>query len=469
VRSPQCPNYAVCSGRVLYAPLSPAYVLTGDLNRDGKPDLVIISNQGTGIPSNAYVLLGNGDGSFGPASSYPIGTAGNSAPGQATLADLRGNGDLDLIVASEVSNVVNVLLGKGDGTFLPSVSYPTSLAQVTGVTAGDFNGDKTLDLGLADYETVHNGFTANVDVLLGDGDGTFGAPISTPLGQVGITNSIVNGDFSGDGKLDIAGAVGLEILLGKGDGTFQQGATYTVGAFDIVAADFNGDGILDLATTNSTLVNILLGNGDGTFKTPTSYAVGGFGIATADMNSDGKIDLAVATSSGFSILLGNGDGTFTPGATVPLNQLDQPSIAVADFKTGSPPGIAVTTLTSVLVFLQGPLPVLSLAPTVLNFALQAPGTTSSAQRITLTNSGTTTLTLSGIGISGANTTSFAQSNNCPSSLAVNASCQIKVTSTPTAAGSQTASLTITDNAPESPQTAALNGTGSDFSLGVTSD
>ena len=207
----------------------------------------------------------------------------------------------------------------------------------------------------------------------------------------------------------------------------------------------------------------------GHLKRPTNYAVGGsaFGIAIADMNSDGKTDVTVATSSGFSVLLGNGDGTFTLGATVPLN-LDQPSIASAAFKTGGLPGVAVSTLTSVLVFLQGSLPVLSLAPTVLNFGPQAPGTTSSAQTVTLTNTGTATLTLSGIAISGVNATSFSESNNCPPTLTANASCQIKVTSTPNAAGAQTASLNVKDNAPGSPQTLALNGTGSDFSLGVSS-
>ena len=153
---------------------------------------------------------------------------------------------------------------------------------------------------------------------------------------------------------------------------------------------------------------------------------------------------------------------------VPVNQVDQPSIAVADFKTGSLPGVAVSTLTSVFVFLQGSLPVLSLAPASLNFAPQPPGITSSARAVTLTNSGTATLSLSGTAISGADASGFAQTNSCSPTLAAKASCEIKVTSTPAAAGPQTASVNITDNAPGSPQTVALNGTGSDFSLGVTS-
>lgn len=454
--------------------LSPVYVLTGDLNGDGKPDLVIVSNEGSGIPSNAYVLLGNGDGSFGSASSYPIGTVGNSLPGQPALADLRGNGDLDLIVPSEDSNVVNVLLGNGDGTFQPFVSYPTSFPSVTGVTVGDFNGDKKLDLGVPDFETVHEGFAANLDVLLGNGDGTFEAPISTPLVPDEVTSSIVSGDFNPAGTLDVAvgtGAVG--VLLGDGNGSFQPEVTYLVGATAVqtlVTADFNGDGILDLAATNGTQVGVLLGKGDGTFQAPIYLAVGNGagGIVAADMNSDGNIDLVVATSSGFSVWLGNGTGTFSLGVAVPVTgATDFGSVAVAAFKTGGLPGVAVSTLTNAFVFLQGPLPVLSFAPAALSFAPETPGTTSSAQTISLTNSGNATLTVSAIGISGADATGFAQTNNC-TSLAANASCKINVTSTPNAAGTQTATLSIMDNAPGNPQAIALSGTGSDFSLSVTS-
>jgi FG-GAP-like repeat len=325
---------------------------------------------------------------------------------------------------------------------------------------------------------MHGGNTGNVDVLLGNGDGTFGTPISTPLGVVSQTNSIASGDFSGDGKLDVAGAIGVQNLLGNGNGTFQPDVRYTLGATvqDIVPADFNGDGILDLAVDNSDAslgqVSVFLGNGDGTFQTPTNLAVGvgSLGIAVADINSDGKVDLVVGTSSGFSVWLGNGDGTFSPGVTVPVMGATAfaSNVAVADFNNSGHPGVAVATKNSVFVFLQGPLPTLFPSPAVLTFAPQAPGTSSSAQTVTLTNSGTATLTVSGIGITGANATDFAHTNNCVSALAANASCQINVTSTSNAAGTQTAALNITDNAPGNPQTVALNGMGQDFSLGVTS-
>jgi hypothetical protein len=237
----------------------------------------------------------------------------------------------------------------------------------------------------------------------------------------------------------------------------------------------NGDGILDLATTDdtpitSTEVSVLLGNGDGTFQGPTSFAAGtaDFGLVGADMNADGKIDLVVGNYTGFSVWLGNGDGTFSLGTAVPVTGAAEEftSVAAAAFKAGAPPGIAVGTLNNVFLFLQGTSPVLSLSAAALTFAPQAPGTSSFAQAITLTNSGTATLAVSGIGISGTDASGFAETNNC-TSLAANASCLINVTSTPNAAGAQAASLSVTDNAPGSPQTVALNGTGSDFSLSVT--
>ena len=450
-------------------PYSPDYfVLTGDVNNDGKPDLVIL----TSGPATAYVLLGNGDGSFGVTTSYPIG----SFPTQPALADLRGDGDLDLIVPTLGS--VNVLLGNGDGTFQPLVSYSISAEGANGLTVGDFNGDKKLDLAVAVFNTIHSGFAENVEVFPGNGDGTFGAPITTTLVN-NVPDRLTSGDFNGDGKLDIAleCCTGLQILLGNGDGTFQTGATYPLfGSGDIVAADFNGDGILDLAevsgtSVTNTQVSVLLGNGDGTFQTPTSIAAGiaDYGLVAADINGDGKIDLVVGNSTSFAVWLGNGNGTFTLNTTVPVTgpTSNQTAVAVADFKTGGPPGVAVTTLNSAFVFVLGTSPVLIRPTGTLSFSPKTPGTTSSAQALTLTNTGTATLTFSGFAFSGSNAASFAQTNNC-TSLAPNASCTVNVTFTPSAAGTEDATLSLTDNAPGTPQTTFLTGTGADFSLSLTS-
>jgi hypothetical protein len=221
---------------------------------------------------------------------------------------------------------VSTYTGKGGGTFQPFVGYSITLIPA-GVTVGTSTGDKKIDLASAE-NLVERGIESNVDVLLGNDDGTFGFAIPTSLSQSGVTNSIASGDFNRDGLLDIAiaSAAGVDILLGMGNGHFGGEVLYPLAspAERIVAADFNGDGILDLAATNGAQISVFLGKGDGAFQTPSNFLVGdqAWGIAAADMNSDGRIDLVVATNSGFVVLLGNGAGGFNAEATVPVPQFD---------------------------------------------------------------------------------------------------------------------------------------------------
>jgi len=136
------------------------------------------------------------------------------------------------------------------------------------------------------------------------------------------------GDFNGDGKLDIAAAVGgsnlLVILLGDGDGTFTAATSPTStldGPGSLAVADFNGDGFPDIAVVNggNDTLSILLSRGDGTFNAQSRSLPSGssaWTLTTGDFNGDGKSDLAVTnalTHSTVQILLGNGDGTFTNG------------------------------------------------------------------------------------------------------------------------------------------------------------
>jgi len=103
----------------------------------------------------------------------------------------------------------------------------------------------------------------------------------------------------------------------------------------------------------------------------------------------------------------------------------------------------------------GAAPTASLSPTSLTFASQNVGSTSAAQTITLSNGGTAALTITSIAASG----DYAQTNTCGTSVAAGANCTISVTFTPTAAGTRTGTITVTDNAAGSPQTASLTGTG----------
>jgi hypothetical protein len=236
----------------------------------------------------------------------------------------------------------------------------------------------------------------------------------------------------------------------------------------------NGDNKLDLVIVQTInppeagSVTVLLGNGDGTFGAPTNYLVGSplGGGALGDFNADGKLDVMVSTSTdtvpSTTIMLGNGDGTFQSPLVLPIPA--NGSVAAGDFNNDGKLDLAVAVATptanGVFVLLQGiPQPSLSLSS--LTFGSQVVGTTSSPQGVTLTNTnnGSAPLTLSSIVITGANSGDFSQTNNCPASLAVGANCQINITFAPTATGVRNASLSVTDDAPGSPQNVPLSGTG----------
>ncbi len=294
----------------------PSAIVEGDFNRDGKPDLIAANENA----SNVGVLLGNGDGTFQSRVTYATGT--KSFPAGVTAADLNGDELLDLAVADTGTGNVGILLGNGDGTFRRQVTYSTETADAgsspVSISVNDFNADGKPDLAVA------NNASSNVGVLLGNGDGTFQPQVTYAVGA--LPEQVVTGDFNGDGKIDIAAAcrttLTVALLFGNGDGTFQPQVYYTTGPksypVSLVAGDFNNDGKVDFAVADSgsSVVGVFLGLGNGKLKPQVSYSTGmtvyPANVVTGDFNGDGKPDLAV-TNSGSSvlgILLGNGDGTF---------------------------------------------------------------------------------------------------------------------------------------------------------------
>src|SRR6185369_12027802 len=196
------------------------------------------------------VLLGKGDGSFQP--NHQILGVGQ-VPLSVAVGDFDRNGALDLITANGTSGTLSLLLGNGDGTFRPRVDLPVGAAP-RAVAVGDFNGD-----GLPDVVAAQQ-LTNSVSVLLGHGDGTFARPlVFAASGQNFTPESMALGDVNGDGKLDLviksvsfldSDAFQVGVLLGRGDGTFQApllGAAQPGGSGDLALGDFNNDGRLDAA------------------------------------------------------------------------------------------------------------------------------------------------------------------------------------------------------------------------------
>jgi FG-GAP-like repeat/Bacterial Ig-like domain (group 3) len=331
-------------------------VVVADVNDDGKPD-VVVGNAGS---STVSVLKGNGDGTFQSPVRYNVGEQVESI----AIKDVNGDGKLDIVVATYVeagnpnSGGVAVLIGRGDGTFQPVVTYSSGGYAAMWVAVTDVNDDGHPDLivvnACPNYADCNNAPASAVGVLLGNGDGTFQPPIvsSTPRTT---TQWPAVGDLNGDGKTDLALPLnsGLGVLLGNGDGTFQSPVIYSPGGYagPVAIGDVNGDGKPDLVEgvyctpmCGSTAVGVLLGNGDGTFQPPvlSSLDINDVfeSIAIEDLEGDGKPDVVIATYGAGLVLLGNGDGTFQESAEY-VTGLKNAWATVADLNADGKPDLVM--------------------------------------------------------------------------------------------------------------------------------
>jgi hypothetical protein len=270
--------------------------------------------------------------------------------------DFNGDGNLDMAVT--MVNQIIILLGNGKGSFTPGETFfAGDVTAVTSVAVGDFNGDGIPDLAVSDYADVVPGSPNLVWIMLGEGNGQFGPPVSLPVDCAPL--QVLVADFNQDGNADLVvvgtpvGTADISVLLGNGDGTFRGALDFSTanagqGAVAMTAGDFNGDGIPDLAVLDTDL-SILLGNGDGTFGAPLNNATrnGPISVATGDLNQDGIADLVVANNidGTVSVLLGLGNGQFqqqTPYAVEPTSTYAYPSsLTVGDFNGDNIPDVAV--------------------------------------------------------------------------------------------------------------------------------
>jgi hypothetical protein len=294
-----------------------------DFDGDGHLDLAALARTPQGLL--VAVFLGNGDGTF-QAPRFSFVGSSSLIPKQMVAGDFDGDGHLDLaLVANDETvghfqGVVTVLRGDGDGTFRVSDTHQVAgpFTIVTGLVTADFNRDGNLDLAEANRD-------GTINVLLGNGDGTFQAPVTFEPGV--FPTSVAAADLRGNGITDLVVTANgptnpsVSVLLGNGDGTFQAPVRYQVGtgADSVLVGDFNGDDIPDIAVISAgNTVSVLLGNGDGTLQDPVSYLAGNTPVAlvAADFNGDGALDLATANSrsNDVTVLLNRNDGAGALGA-----------------------------------------------------------------------------------------------------------------------------------------------------------
>jgi hypothetical protein len=283
---------------------SPSAIATGDFNDDGFMDIAV-----TDVANNrVMILFGDGKGNFAPptaATTYATG----SKPVALVAQDFDGDGQPDIAIVNQGDGTVTILLGDKVnsmqngvfGTPPNQTSLPKVGALPTAIAAAELNTTNNANVDLV----VTNSSDNTVSVLLGNGDGTFGAQgiLNTGKGPAGVAAA----DFNGDAKPDLAvtnqtdGTV--SIFLGSGDGTFlPQPIPIATGAspVGIIATTFAGT-TTDLAVADESAnnVDILVGNGDGTFTGPISLPTGDspIAVAGADLNGDGTIDLVDANNA----------------------------------------------------------------------------------------------------------------------------------------------------------------------------
>jgi hypothetical protein len=334
----------------------------GDFNRDGNLDLAVVNNN-SNQSGTVSILLGNGDGTFQPHVDYPVGIG----PYSVAVGDFDRDGKLDLVVVNYAFvYTASVLLGNGDGTFRPQVTYPVG-TQPDSVAVADLNGDGKLDLAVSSF------FDGTVSVLLGNGDGTFQAHVDYPAGKV--PSSVIIGDFNGDAKLDVAtsnyapGGVNappgfINILFGNGDGTFQAPAAFVAGPnpATVAVGDFNNDGAPDFVTgsvpgTGAVTFSVLLqvpvislssklftfpSQWVGTTSAAQNFTVTNTGSAPLPISSIAiNGDFAQTNACGTSVAAGATctiSVTFTPTAAGARLAM----ITITDNATGSPLTVALS-------------------------------------------------------------------------------------------------------------------------------
>ena len=297
---------------------------SADFNEDGLAD-VLIAN---GSPAGLFLYLSNGSGGLNAPTALPVSSSTNAV----AISDFNGDGHLDIAAITTTGSIV-LLEGHGDGTFATPITLEPA-GSYSSLVEADFDGNNTQDLAAFDP-------SGNLTLLLNDGKGNFIAKavkLDTPPSGL-LTQSLVVGDFNGDGLPDLAwvetdpnnGSPGTAwSALNTSAGAFSpknQVGTLSLGLGTLLATDLDLDGKSDLIGWTVQLpefccstypVSLFYSNGDGTFTSKTLDNVSTNDIGMTDVNGDGVPDILLSSYSGLAVYLGNGNRSFTGQGTYAL-------------------------------------------------------------------------------------------------------------------------------------------------------
>jgi len=447
-------------------PFPTYFPAVSDFNGDGIPDVGFVSQLG------AYSEIGLGNGTFSSVLtadtlSPPIDQEPAYVP---VVGDFNGDGKPDMAVTSPGSQIP-IFLGNGDGTFTTTTQTPAVTNESWNLVTADFAGNGFDGFASANDDTTISVFKSNGDGTFTQQNITVGIGHTGPPGEIPFyPTGIAAGDFHNSGRKDIVFSIEGDYAIQTVENRLTEAATVKLenvrlagsGTHNIVAV-YTGDSLFATSTSSSVALGAESLN-----STTTSFTVTPTqGLTGAPVN----LSATVAPASGSTTP--TGDISFLDGSTVlavlPVNSNGSASFSSTSFVAGMHSFTAVysgdaNNLTSTSPVVPATyttnLPAVTLSQTAALTFVSSAGTTSAPQTFTVTNSGAVNLSITGITITGStNPSVFAQTNNCPSTLAPSALCTVSVTYTPAGEENDAAYVSIADNAVTSPQTLEVIGIG----------
>ena len=433
--------------------LSPASLTFGSqlTGSSSAAKTVTLTNSGTApLSISTIAVTGTNAGDFAESDNCPLAPATLAVSGTCTLsvtftpAASGGRAAAVQITDNAADSPQSVTLGGTGSTPAPAVSLsPASLTFGSQLT-GSSSAAKTV--------TLTNSGTAPLSIstiaVTGTNAGDFAESDNCPLAPATLA---VSGTCTLSVTFTPAASGGRAAAVQITDNAADSPQSVTLGGTAVDPAPAVSLSPASLAFGSQPVGNasaaqsVTLTNSGTAALSISGVALGGTNPGDFAQTNTCPASLAANATCTISV-------TFNPTATGSRTA----SVQITDNAANSPQSVGVSG--------TGAAPAVSLSPASMAFGTQTVGNASAAQSVTLTNSGTAALSIASIALGGTNPGDFAQTNTCPASLAANATCTISVTFNPTATGSRTASLQITDNAPNSPQSVGLSGTGSTSSI-----